>query len=158
MVGQRQQPLCFQAEYLFVLLHKKCLGCVFCLASCCGHGGARGGPVTLWLTLPGSASATHTACGLPCSKVPQKKVFWGKMIKFSLCLGEPNLCDDGQSERGLPSLVGQAGISVWYNAIILSAGFLWWAARRKQGRCDTIKPELQLWKSVMALQTSEMWP
>lgn len=31
LVGQRQHPLCFQAERLFVVLHKY-LGCVFCLA------------------------------------------------------------------------------------------------------------------------------
>lgn len=31
LVGQRQHPPCFQAEHLFVLLHKY-LGCVFCLA------------------------------------------------------------------------------------------------------------------------------
>lgn len=55
-----------------------------------------------------------------------------------------------------PSLVGQAGISVWYNGVFWVLGFL--GGLQVENKADTITPELQLWKSVMALQTSEMWP
>lgn len=153
LVGQRQQPLCFQGEHLFVLLHKS-LGCVFCLAWSCGRGGVCGGPVTLsCVAHPHKESICHPH-SLWATLYFRKRF----LIKFSLCLCKLKLCDEGQSEQRPPLISWPSRDFSLVQQCPLGAGFPWWATSRKQGRCDTIMPKLQLWKSVMALQTSEMWP
>lgn len=55
--------------------------------------------VAVWLTLPGSVSATHTQIvDYHVHKCLRKGFCLGQMITFSLCLCQLKLCDEGQGE------------------------------------------------------------
>lgn len=122
LVGQRQQPLCFQGEHLFVLLHKS-LGCVFCLAWSCGRGGVCGGPVTLSCVVhPDKESICHShSLWAIMFMRASGKGFWSSspfaFVNWSFVM-------KGRVSNALLSLVGQAGISVWYNGVLWVLGFL----------------------------------